>query len=88
MRDLESEEDIFDHFQPLLCDSGVTCQVALRFREGKLPAYLLWKKEKLQHQFLFHEFFPFQPTLSNAGRENVSLRKPPSSSTAPHQAHH
>lgn len=48
LRDLEAEEDFSNDFQPLLCDSGVTCQVALRFKEDKLPVYLLlWKKEEL-----------------------------------------
>lgn len=89
LRDLEAEEDFSNDFQPLLCDSGVTCQVALRFKEDKLPVYLLlWKKEELWLKFLFHEFFSFQPTWSNAERGNISLGKSSSNFTAPHQAHH
>lgn len=91
MRDLEAEEDILNYFQPLLCDSGVTCQDVLRFKEDKLPAHLLRKKEDLEPQFPFLEFFPFQQTYFIQSWEGKYFPQKTSQqlhSSRPHQAHH
>lgn len=91
MRNLEAEEDFLNYFQPLLCDSGVTCQDVLRFKEGKLPAHLLWKKEDLEPQLPFLEFFPFQQTYFIQSWEGKYFPQKASQqlhSSRPHQAHH